>query len=534
MRENNKRVRQLFLFGLVFILTLVTWQSAQMAETPPKKDQVLLVYDSKNEEVHGAQKLASVQRMLSSLGLASQPVRASDYRQGQLNDRQYGGTILLVNWPQAQLVKQSYLNDLQDFSGVQLQIGGQLAASQLRQMNVQQKRIYQQQLTLKAGQATQQLPFASSVNVLTDLPTNARQFGTLIPQSNQQEPLAFGVSVGRRAYLPWFEGSGIMSVQTATMLGELFNRKTTTQPLLTITGINPYSNLRVLDDLTKKLQKQGAPFALSVSTVSNGTREAAFYKYTAILRRAQQRGGIIFMHVPYARQLTVKTQEELVNAIQDSVVSLGQAGVYPVGYSSPQFWQQNHFLRTTGTASADTLLLLPNPQRQKLQAVMQDRSLSQKTGQVNQAFYASSQSDLQTVKHQEALQFTSPTALTVKMPATQKQSKQLLRDVDRLDFQWFDPAQAQLQTQIKVGSVSFSYQGGRYFVNGRQVKVSGKLPQRLVARKADRTSSKLDRFFELGSTFLIVVFIIVLLLLIILLLMGRQVYYEMFKHHDDA
>src|SRR5699024_6212002 len=122
---------------------------------------------------------------------------------------------------------------------------------------------------------------------------------------------------------------------------------------LTITGINPYSSLRVLDSLTKKLQQQGTPFALSVSTVSNGTREAAFYKYVAVLRRAQQRGGIIFMHVPYARQLTAKTQEELVNSIQDSVVSLGQAGVYPVGYSSPQFWQQNRFLRTSGTASAD-------------------------------------------------------------------------------------------------------------------------------------------------------------------------------------
>lgn len=216
MIEKNQKIKWLVLLCLPLLVIVTSWQTAQMATTPAAADKVLVVYDSKNAEVAGDRKLASLQRMLSSLGLASKVVRARNYQPGQLNDSQYRGTVALINWPDAKLASHEYLKDLRSFTGVRIQVGGQLAASQLKEMNVHQKKIFQQQLTLKMGVSSQQLPFVSSLSVLTEVPENAQKFGSLQPQSNQQQSFPFGVSVGKQAYLPFFTDSGLAVEQIMT------------------------------------------------------------------------------------------------------------------------------------------------------------------------------------------------------------------------------------------------------------------------------------------------------------------------------
>lgn len=528
MIEKNQKIKWLVLLCLPLLVVVTSWQTAQMATTPAAADKVLVVYDSKNAEVAGDRKLASLQRMLSSLGLASKVVRARNYQPGQLNDSQYRGTVALINWPDAKLTSQEYLKDLRSFPGVRIQVGGQLAASQLKEMNVHQKNIFQQQLTLKMGSSSQQLPFVSSLSVLTEVPENAQKFGSLQPQSDQQQSFPFGVSVGKQAYLPFFTDSGLVVEQIMTMLSQLFNRTAANRPLLTITGIDPYTNLKALDYLTKKLHAQGYSFALSISTTTQGTRTQSFYKYAAALNRAERRGGLIFMHVPYVRQLNTLSKRSLVDTMQDSVVSLGQAGVYPVGYSSPQFWQGNQFLQKNGTKAADTVILLPDPGRQKLAEIMQGQRTDQQTGKYKQAFFSTSQTNIRTVEDQAQIKFSAPTALTVKMPVNKKGVSQLVRNIGQLDLEWYDPIKEHLEAEIDLGSVKLAYQAGNYFVNGRQVHVQDKQTQRLTAQHADSPKNQLDRFFELGSSVLIVVFVIVLLILTILLLVGRKVYRDMF------
>lgn len=527
MIEKHKKIRQLLLFCLPFIFVFAVCRPVYMDTKSADQDKVLLVYDSKNATVQGDRKIASMQRLLSSLGLASQTVRAREYHAGQLENNHYRGTILLINWPEADLASPKYLKDLQNFMGVQVQIGGQLSANQLSKMHLQQNKIFQQQLMLQMGKAKQQLPFASSLNVLTNLPANAQTFGTLSTQSDQQRTLPFGVSVGKLGYLPTFTDSGLSIWQTAAMLSQLFERTTTNHPLLTITGINPYTNLDNLDNLTKKLHDHGYSFALSVSTTVVDSREAAFYRYATVLRRAQQRGGIIFMHVPYIRQLTAESRKDLINSMQDSVVGLGQAGIVPIGYSSPQFWQQNKVLRT-GTAAADTLLLLRDPQRQKVQEIIPDSKDNQQTDNSQYAFFAANQSSLRTVENQADIKFAVPTALTVKMPNSKQHVTQLVHNLKYFDLAWYDPVKEQLQTQINLGSVNLAYQSGHYFINGRQTKVQDKLTHRLIKQKVNQPKHQLDQFFELGSSVLVLVFIVVFLILMVFLLVGRKVYREMF------
>lgn len=470
-----------------------------------------------------------LQRMLTSLGLTSEAVQESAYQQGQLQRGKYLGLITLENKEvdSASGISSIFAHDRQNFTGVRIHIGGKLTSAELSALGAKQKQLYSQQFTIRTSGSSQQLPFTNAVTVLSDLPKQAQTFGMLSAQGSENK-IPFGVSVGHNAFLPVLPENGLGVLQSAALIGHMFEKNTSSQPLLTITGINPYTDTQKLNRLTKMLHANGWPFALSVTSLATGTRSPEFYKYTKALRQAQRRGGIIFLRVPYLRQDDDNSRQLLSSTMQSTFAGLTQAGVYPVGMASPQFWQQIPYLQRHSTHASNTLLLLPDPSHEKLRAIVGKKQPATTSAVNPQTFLAVKLAQFKTASGLKRLSAPLPVAFTVSLPDSSQQVRHLEKELQLTGLKWYDPVQDQLSTRTEMGAIRVEYQSGHYRLNGRLVQIKEKLPVSLKAPKIGTQQSYIDKFFALGSTFLILIFVIIFLILAVLLVLGRKIYREMF------
>lgn len=96
----------------------------------PPKQPVLLVYDSKNAENN----IDSLQRLFVSLNLLIKTMSMAQYKPGTLKDQNYSAVVLMVNWPEARLIKNSFVKDLENFHGKILHVGPSLTAVEKQQL----------------------------------------------------------------------------------------------------------------------------------------------------------------------------------------------------------------------------------------------------------------------------------------------------------------------------------------------------------------------------------------------------------------
>ena len=285
--------------GLILLLVLglvgLSWIQPTVAQGASKR--VLIVYDSLNSTADGQQKLAGVQQVLASTGVSTQTEKLSDYYAGQLTAKRYTGVVTLINWPQGDLHNAAFTRDRQAFTGKKLHIGQQLSATEARDLQATRHNVYHQQLTLSAAGQQQLLPFSEDITLLT-VTGKAKNFGRLEPQNQGTGHYPYGTVVGRDGYLPYFEATGFSQVLAAQTIAQLFGKVRQHQPLLTITGVTPYSNLTRLTQLATKLNAAGIPFAISTTSVADNTSLAAFAKFAKALRIVENDQGIIFLQVP--------------------------------------------------------------------------------------------------------------------------------------------------------------------------------------------------------------------------------------------
>lgn len=482
------------------------------------KDKILLVYDSENDVDQSAKKIDALQRLLTSLNLSVKTVSQDNYTAGLV--KKYSGVITMVNWRQLGLTNKVFIHDRDNFNGIKLHIGDNLTANEVSQLGGHTKRVYQQQFILKINGDEQLLPFSETITVLDNILSQSKTVGVLSTQEENQKKYPYGIINGKNGYLPYFQDSGLSLLAASQLISQLFGRTQTYQPMLTITNVTPYSDLKILDNLSLYCYQKEIPFAISASSVSDNTQMKSFTNYTTVLNRIENRGGVIFAQMPIVGAPPINSGSELSQIFSSYMVSLARENVYPIGISSFGYWNQDQVLRDNGLKNANNLILLPN---KKIVYVKQDNNaLSTKN-----SFYGMPVSSLKKVKKSYDMSFAMPTALTVKLPDSMVGLHDLKQEIGHLQINWFDPIN--LNTTVKTGTSIMNYRHGDYYMNGQKENIQNTKDTNEIPIYATKKKALFSNFFHIQGNILTIFFAIVLLILIIFTLLGRKIYKNMFK-----
>ncbi|WP_412989477.1 hypothetical protein ACLJJ6_00235 [Pediococcus siamensis] len=479
------------------------------------------MYDSENTANDGYQKIDSLQRILSSLNLKVKTVSQNDYYKGLLN-KKYIGVISLINWPQVGLTNKSFLQDRQKFRGIKLHIGDNLTVSEAKELGGSATKIYQQQLILNFQGNKQLLPFSETATVLSHLSKGTRKIGLLTSQQKNQSKYTYGVIYKKVGFLPYFKKSGVSLMAAVKTIAELFGSKGNYRPLLAITGVSPYSNLKVLDEISNYCYQKNIPFSISTVTVSENTEMKAYRHFTKVLKKVEERNGIIFLNTPAVGGAGTNSAAELNERMTASFVAFANHQVYPVGISSQGYWNQDEVLRKQALMQADHWLLLPS---ETPTFVKQDNNANV----AHQSLYAVSASSLLTAQQKSGLKFEIPTAITYKLPDSSKKLFDFKRLVQSLHVTWFDPVLQNWQTKVSSNTTTIEYKGGNYFLNGQRKELSSKASGSLRTSPQNKFRPLFTRFFSLQGNILMLFFAIALSILLVFIGLGRRIYLQMFK-----
>ncbi|RRK11778.1 hypothetical protein D1831_00115 [Lactiplantibacillus garii] len=524
MKNHRALFRWLFV-GLVLLMGLAVPGRVQAAQPV---ERVLLVYDSQNVANNDQTKVAAVQRILTGLHVQVKTEAAENYRSGQL--AKYQGVVTLINWPQTALNNRAFSRDRARFKGIKLHIGPNLTKQEAQSMGVTPVKLYHQQLTLRNKQRTvhQLLPFSETMTALTKLPTKARTVGYLQPQTAQKRAYPYGTVVGRQGYLPYFSTGGYSLTLAMQTMATLFGHTKTYDPLLTITKVTPYSNLVLLNKLSLTLYRRGIPFAVSTTTVGTNANFKAYQRFAKVLRLIENRGGVIFLKTPVVGGVTASSGHTLDDLMNNYLIQFAQNQVYPVGISTPAFWNQDRVYRNYALKKANQILWLPNPAT--LTYAKQDNEATV----FKNSIYGVAASSFGTVSSGTDLskmgrRFAIPTALTFTMPNSETSLKDFEHRVNRMHYQWLNPATQMKSTNIVSGTATIGYQYGTYFLNGARTQVPDQPVQEKTLAAVKPEESWMNRFFKVQGNVLLIFFLGTFAVFGLFIFVGRKVYLNMFK-----
>lgn len=511
-----KRSVKWLLLGLCWgcLLMAFGWRLTPVAAA---SQRVLLVYDSKNTVANGTAKIDTVQRALTSLNLKVRTVSQNQYHKGMLTQA-YAGVVTMVNWPEVGLTNQTFIHDRDQFQGAKLHIGDNLTATEAQALGAQKQKVYLKQFTLKAQQASQQLPFSETMTVLTQTHANSTTFGTLATQEKDAATYAYGTVYQHNGYLPDWRNNGLSLTLAVQTMAQVFQRHMQQQPMLTITNVTPYSHLTLLAHLSQYCENHNIPFAVSTTTVAQNTTMAAYKRFTKALRNVENHNGVVYLQTPAVGNpgAYAQPQRELQNLISNELVAFAQNNVFPVGISSQGYWNQDRVYRQNFLTKTNSWLLLPD--HQPTTFIHED----QQGTAVKQSFLAVSASSFNTVKSLAQVQFAAPTALTVKLPATQAKLQAVERQITGLNVTWYQPA-GHLDTTLQAGAVKVSYRDGQYFLNGRPKMVNDVVKQNFKQPTYQHVV-RLKGFFKVQGMILTVLFSVIFVILIGFIWLGRKIY----------
>lgn len=481
------------------------------------KQQVLLVYDSKNTVDHGEAKIDTVQRALTSLNFQVRTVSQVQYRSGMLS-KQYTGVVTLINWPEVGLTNQTFIHDRNQFHGAKLHIGANLTAEEAQQLGAKQQKVYLKQFTLSAQKAWQQLPFSETMTVLSQTKAGSTNFGMLATQERQAKTYPYGTVAQNQGYLPYWRNDGLSLTLAVQTMAQVFQRSTNQQPLLTITNVSPYSHLDLLRQLSQYCADHNLPFAVSTVTVAKNTTMAAYQKFTQTLRQVENNNGVVYLQTPAVGDPGAYDQpeQELQNLLNNYLVAFAQNNVFPVGISSQGFWNQDRVYRKNFLAQSNSWLLLPS--QQPTTFIHED----QRGTAVKHSFLAVSASSFNTVRGLNQVKFATPTAVTIGLPATKAKLHSVEQQLAKLPFNWYQPA-GNLNTTTRAGAVTVSYRNGHYFLNGRQASVDQRVKQNFK-QPTYKNVVRLKGFFRVQSVLLTVTFSLIFVVLVFFIWLGRRIY----------
>lgn len=520
------------LFSLAFILAML------FAIKPVHADQTtrptLLVYDSENVANGDEAKIDSLQRLLVSLNQPVKIMSMAQYQQGDLNDQNYSALILMINWPQAHLIKQTFINDMQNFHGKILHIGPSLTDFEKSQLQGDTQYLRHQQYFLYNQQYKyyQMLNFVNSAQFVVKPAANSQTFGELATQGNNQSAVPYGVIHNNMAFLPYFKTDGLSFLEASQLMAQFFGQASKIyHPLLVIKNVTPFSNLKQLVAVADYLHDEGISFAISATSVAVNTNLKAFQYYALALQYVENDGGNIFLQVPevYVADKTKTAFTTLRTDMTQTLTALCNNYVYPVGLSAPSYWNQDGVYQSAALGLTNQVLLTANTDVQPPYINQDNYGMT-----YGRTYYEMPLSSLHTIKGgseyvRSQLHFAVPTAVTVSLPTTKKAFVQFKRNLNVIPLAWLNLSNDDFKSNTKVGSKDVSFQLGNYFINNEMVNVPLATAKVNNSYKHQVTRGTLSGFFNINGIILEVFIFISMAILILLFIIGYRVYLGMFK-----
>lgn len=510
------------LLGLIWLsFTLLSSRQNALAAAQPKP--ILLVYDALNVSSGGNVKLDALQRLLTSLNVSVVTKRQADYHHQNLNVR-YQAVVTMVNWPASGITNRSFKEDRQAFTGPKLHIGPNLTGAERSELQAKTTKLYAQQLVLTAPGQQQLLPFASTLEVVQPDPQNTdHSVGSLQTQAKAVPTYAYGWLQKGSAYLPNFEPSGLSLVLAGRLFSQWLGQNQTYAPLLTLTGVTPYSNLQQLKAFSRYCKTQGIPFAVSAVSVADNMNMAAFTHYAAALRLVLQSGGYLWLKMPEPRLQTPLEGNQLKQHVTSALTGLAQQSVYPLGFSAAGFWNQDQSLQQALNLSTDWLLL-PNPSKSVAGPVAGHSIVA------NRSYFAAALSGFNTLKQVQNQTFPLPLATTVPLPRSKQGLVRLEKQISARQWHWQDPGKAAETPEIQTQALSLSFHKGQYWLNGQAAQIQK--PQqrlRLPGAGGAKQPGLFASYFRIQGNVLMIFFAVVFVVLISFIVVGRRIYWARFK-----
>lgn len=501
---------------------MVGWQPAQpaAAATPQR---VLLAYDSQNVQAEKAGTVATMQQMLTSAGVAVHVTAIRDYKPGMLKD--YQGVVTLINWADGALTNSAFTADRAAFKGAQLHVGPGLTAQEANRLGATVTPFYRRQFVVTTSTGPQLLPYSERLDALTTTQSGGKTFGKLTIQGGDNRQYPYGYVRNQAGYVPTFTGEGISFITTMQAVAALFtHNQAATGPLLTITGVTPYTDQRLLRKLGNYLDARSIPYVVSARSVAANTDLSAFATYAETLSMLTRGAGVVMLDMPELGSEATRAGQDLHDNLLATLTELGKKKVVPIGFSGPSDWNLDRTLRTRGLAASNVFLQLP-PRAQSPTLHRDDNA-----GTFALAYTSVSGASLASAKYGRALsdddqRFALPTAVTFPMATSAKTLRGLEQRISAFQYDWRNPRG--INTEIRIGTLSMGKRNGVIYLNGVQV-TGGYHPEKAM-RKPRKVVSRVNRFFKMQSVLLWGFFAVSLTTMAVLLLLGRRVYRNMYK-----
>ena len=516
---------------LIFISFFCAFALTNVAKASSQK--VLIVYDSKNEQNHGTDKIDSLKRFFISSHFQVSTKSMVDYQKGDLNDS-YQGIITMINWPAANLKSASFNQDLNQFKGKKIHIGPNLSKAELSDLKAQSQNVYSNHVKLKINDNEQPLKGNTALTVLRNVSNDAKKIGQY--QSGNDEYNA-GIIEGQAAFLPNFETGGLSYIIGTKLIAQLFGISQDQKPFLFLRDVTPYSSSKYLLAISKFCLKKHMPLIISMTANANNTDVKSYLKLTETLRTLEQQGTLIFVQTPIIGAATSRDGNVLNNNFDNAILHLAQQQVYPIGISAPSFWSEDQVLYQNGLKKSDAWLLLsnnshsavkPNDTKEEREQYLETHDAVNYLKPVSQSYLNKWSAtgvpalSFKSVDNLNTLRFSSPTAVTLTMPQSKNDLNRVKHQIKQLHFAYDDFNN--FKSNTVAGSTLLQYQDRHYLVNQKEEIIHNNAQTKIIKKLTYHPI--LSSFFKTQETVLIYLLSIILIGLLILLWTGLKIYRE--------
>lgn len=502
-----------------------------------KHPMVLVVYDSKNIDEDKAENVYSLNRLLVSAGCDVKMLQINDYKSGLLNDEKYDGIVTLINWPEQLQKNQALDNDRLSFRGIQIHIGEQSNLNEINEINGEMVSYYQRDWVLidQNRKVKQHLPQLDKLTVFDQLSSDTKTIGSLKIQGQDKE-YPYGIISHNQGYVPYYSSDDDSSFLLATLIKKMFKLPNNGyKPLLTINEITPYTDLELLNKMTKYLKLHNQTFVISTTIPNDNFDLYAYQKFVDELNLANRRGGLIFIKNPYVSSSGPSngSVEKLKYETQNNINHLIDRNVYPIGVSLDEYWLRDKTYRQGFGGFSNTQILFKNP---KQFGFAQQDTYSETA---KNSIYAVDMNQINSNLRGATLNNADfnadiPLAVTFEMPDSSKKLRKLEDELENIKFKLFSKNDSSFTTQLSTNDHNITFSNHQYLVDNKIANRNKVAVNIKKAPKYQPVKNWGNRFFSAQNKIMWIFFGITFLILGIYLVKGRKIYLKMFRRHDNS
>lgn len=500
-------IKRLILFLTVLLLP-PSW--VQAAEQKPA--HVLLVYDSLAKGTSREGNVEALQRLLASFGTKVTLTTFDSYQKGAL--QAYTNIIGIGNAADLP-INQDFIRDFQTFEGHYLHVGAHIPEKVKTKLNIQTRTEDKETVLLSIGQFSQSaIPVQ---NITRIIQASGTAYGRIASAGGDKES-PYGVFDGRLAYVPYFEQGNLSELAMGYLIKDWLHADGQKHTYLVFKEVYPFSDLRMLEQLSDKLYEAGIPFILSIRPVFSNTDYPAMKRYLETLKYAQARNGSILVNAPVVASTISQNDQNLKAQMESFVDVLADNGIAPLGMGAEMYWSYDRKYTADAMGFFTSGILFPNEK-------LMYKSRSESSVPFPSSMYSLKMSFLQQLERSSKILQEFPMDLAITYDFFEDET-QLNQAVQALADSWITFADYKYANhEVRTQANTISSRNGNLLINGQHVDLNNAVKS--ISSDYTYRQEKEKSFtglFNVQNKIFIIVILVTLLAFGIFLIIGHRLY----------